>query len=111
MFGAHTWLILIWGPYNIEHPAPLVELTKSGAFRYLTKINLKEGAIPTKQQRYIMNPNYAKLLKEEIDRQLRVEFIYLVEKATWISPIVIVPKNNNKIKKNSTLENAFCSCQ
>ena len=39
-----------------------------------------------------MNPNYAKLVKEEIDRLLRVGFIYLIEKATWISPIVIVPQ-------------------
>ena len=59
---------------------------------YKHKINLKEGAVPVKQQRYRMNPNYAKQVKEEIDRLLRVGFIYPVEKATWISPIVIVPK-------------------
>ena len=45
-----------------------------------------------------MNPNYAKLVKEEIDRLLRVGFIYSMKKATWISPIVIVPKKNNKIR-------------
>ena len=62
------------------------------------KSNLKEGAKPFKQKSYNMNPNYAKLVKEEIDRLLRVGFIYPVEKATWISPIVIVPKKNNKIR-------------
>lgn len=51
---------------------------------YQHKINLKEGAIPVKQQRYRMNPNYAKQVKEEIDRLLRVGFIHPVEKATWI---------------------------
>ena len=65
---------------------------------YQHKINLKEGAVPVKQQRYRMNPNYAKQVKEEIDRLLRVGFIYPVEKATWISPIVIVPKKNMKIR-------------
>ena len=64
---------------------------------YQHKINLKEGEKPVKQQRYRMNPNYAKLVKEEIDKLLRVGFIYPVEKATWMSPIVIVPNNNNKI--------------
>ena len=43
---------------------------------YQHKINLKEGAVPVKQQRYRMNPNYAKQVKEEIDRLLRVGFIY-----------------------------------
>ena len=45
-----------------------------------------------------MNPNYAKQVKEEIDRLLRVGFIFPVEKAIWISPIVIVPKKNMKIR-------------
>ena len=44
-----------------------------------------------------MNPNHAKVVKEEIERQLRVGFTYLVEKETWISPTVILPKKNNKI--------------
>ena len=33
-----------------------------------------------------------------MDRLLSVGFIYPVEKATWISPIVIIPKKNMKIK-------------
>ena len=65
---------------------------------YQHKINLKEGANPVKQQRYRMNPNHSKLVKEEIDRLLRVGLIYpCVEKASWISPIVIILKKNNKI--------------
>ena len=47
---------------------------------YEHKIKLKEGTIPVKQQRYMMNPNYAKQVKEEIDRLLRVGFIYPVRK-------------------------------
>ena len=45
-----------------------------------------------------MNPNYAAKVKEEIDRLLRVGFIRLVKKATWISPIMVVPKKNGKIR-------------
>ena len=65
---------------------------------YQHKINLKEGIVQVKQQRYRMNPNSAKQVKEEIDRLLRVGFIYPIEKATWLSPIVIVPKKNMKIR-------------
>ena len=39
---------------------------------YEHKINLKLRAIPIMQQIYQMNPNYAKQVKEEIDKPLRV---------------------------------------
>ena len=45
-----------------------------------------------------MNPNYAAKVKEEIDKLLRVSFIRPVKKATWLSPILIVPKKNGKIR-------------
>ena len=45
-----------------------------------------------------MNPNYAAKVKEEIDKLLRVGFIRPVKKATWLSPIVVVPKKNGKIR-------------
>jgi hypothetical protein len=45
-----------------------------------------------------MNPNYAKRVKEEIDKLLQVGFIYPVDKVTWLSPIVIVPKKNGAIR-------------
>jgi hypothetical protein len=38
-----------------------------------------------------MNPNYVVIIKHDIDKLL-VGFIQLVEKATWLSPIVVVPK-------------------
>ena len=52
-----------------------------------------------------MNPNYAAKVKEEIDKLLRVGFIQPVRQATWLSPIVVVPKKNDKIQvcvRNST---------
>ena len=45
-----------------------------------------------------MNPNYAAKVKEEIDKLLRVGFIRPVKQATWLSPIVVVPKKNGKIR-------------
>ena len=45
-----------------------------------------------------MNPNYATRVKEEIDKLLRIGFIRPVKQATWLSPIVVVPKKNGKIR-------------
>ena len=59
---------------------------------YQHKINLKEGAKPVKQQRYRMNPNYAKLVKEEINRLLKAR------ESNLDLPHRIVPKKNNKIR-------------
>jgi len=52
---------------------------------------------PTHQTKYRMNPNYAIVVKQELDKLLNVGFITLVEEASWLSPIVIVPKKNNKL--------------
>ena len=38
------------------------------------------------------------MVKEEIDKLLKVGFIRPVKKATWLSPIVVVPKKNGKIR-------------
>ena len=46
----------------------------------------------------MLNPNYAVKVKEEIDKLLRVDFIHPVKKATWLSPIVVVPEKNRKIR-------------
>ena len=45
-----------------------------------------------------MNPNYATKVKEEIDKLLRVSFIRPVKQAIWLSPIMVVPKKNRKIR-------------
>ncbi len=48
------------------------------------------------QARYWLNLNYAAIVKHDIDKLLAIGFIKHVEEATWLSPIVVVPK---KIKK------------
>ncbi len=45
-----------------------------------------------------MNPNYVAIVEQDIDKLLATRFIQLVEEATWLSPIVVVPKKNGKLK-------------
>ena len=45
-----------------------------------------------------MNPNYAKAVKEDLEKLLKADFIELVNQATWLSPIVVVPKKNGKLR-------------
>ena len=44
-----------------------------------------------------MNPNYAAQM-EEIDKLLRVGFIQPIKRATWLSPIVVIPKQSRQIR-------------
>jgi len=48
--------------------------------------------------RYRLNLNYVIVVKQDIDKLIAPKFIQLVEEATWLSPIVIVPKKNGKLK-------------
>ena len=45
-----------------------------------------------------MNPNYVVRVKEEIEKLLGVGFIQPMKKSIWLSPIVVVPKKNGKIR-------------
>jgi hypothetical protein len=50
------------------------------------------------QARYRLNPNYAIVVKQDIDKLLVAGFIQSIEEATWLSPIIVTPKKNNKLK-------------
>jgi hypothetical protein len=43
-----------------------------------------------------MNPNLKEIVKEELQKILNVGFIYPISDKKWVSPLVIVPKNNGK---------------
>jgi hypothetical protein len=46
-----------------------------------------------------MNLNYVVMVKQDIDNLvLAIRFIKHVKEAMWLSPIVVVPKNNGKLK-------------
>jgi hypothetical protein len=58
-----------------------------------------DTSIPLAHQvRYKLNLNYATTIKQDIDKLLAIRFIQPVEEATWLSPIVVVPKKNGKLK-------------
>jgi hypothetical protein len=38
------------------------------------------------------------MVKQDIDKLLVAEFIESIEETTWLSPIVVVPKKNGKLK-------------
>ena len=58
-------------------------------------IPLKADANPRKQRPYTYNKTFAKKIKEEIDE---AKFVYEIEHTEWVSPIVVVPKNNGKLR-------------
>ena len=59
---------------------------------------MKEDAKPRKQRPYTYNENFGRKIKEEIDKILDAEFIYEIEHKEWVSPIVVVPKKNGKLR-------------
>ena len=61
-------------------------------------IPLKPDAKPSKQRPYTYNDNFARRIKEEIDKLKEAEFIYEIEHTDWVSPIVVVPKKNGKLR-------------
>ena len=61
-------------------------------------IPMKEDARPSKQRPYTYNDNFAKRIKEEIEKLKEAEFIYEIEHTDWVSPIVVVPKKNGKLR-------------
>jgi hypothetical protein len=62
------------------------------------KIELYTTIPPTHQARYKLNPNYVTSFKQNINKLLATGFIEYVEEATWLSPIIVVPKKNGKLK-------------
>ncbi len=50
------------------------------------------------QARYHMNLNYVVVVKRDLDKLLTVGFIIIMEEATWLSPIVVVPKKHGKLQ-------------
>jgi len=52
----------------------------------------------THQAKYKLNPNYVTTVIQDINKLLASGFIEYVEEATWLSPIIIVPKKTSKLK-------------
>ncbi len=50
------------------------------------------------QTRYQLNPNYVVIVKLDIDKLLTIGFIKHIGKVTWLSPILVVLKKNEKLR-------------
>lgn len=61
-------------------------------------IPMREDAKPSKQRPYTYNDNFGSKIEEEIDKLLAAEFIYEIKHTEWVSPIVVVPKKNGKLR-------------
>ncbi|KAH9314760.1 hypothetical protein KI387_023387, partial [Taxus chinensis] len=97
-------------PEEIEiHTQILKEHQKAFAFNYkemtgiaphVTVHNLvtKPDAKPIKQKSRPMKPKVALMVKEEVIKLLQVGFIKPVDYSQWVSNIVLVLKNNGKIR-------------
>ena len=59
---------------------------------------MMQDAKPTKQRPYTYNDTFARKIKEEIDKLKEAKFIYEIEHTDWVSPIVVVPKKNGKLR-------------
>lgn len=64
----------------------------------MSQIELMVNARPIKQRQDKMNPNYVLKVKEDLDKLLDARFIYPIEITKSLSPLVIVPKKNDKLK-------------
>ncbi len=62
------------------------------------KIELDITIPLTHQVKYRLNPNYVTIVKQNIDMLLTTKFIQYMEDATWLSPIVVVPQKNGKLR-------------
>ncbi|MCO5577550.1 hypothetical protein L7F22_031381 [Adiantum nelumboides] len=71
----------------------LAELGEEPKTAYIA-INLTEG----EEQLLIATLKQYKDIKEKIDKLKEAEFIYEIEHTDWVSPIVVVPKKNGKLR-------------
>jgi hypothetical protein len=63
-----------------------------------TQIDLDIIIPSAHQTRYKLNPSYAIVVKQDIDKLLTTRFIEYVKETTWLSPIVVVPKKNGNLR-------------
>lgn len=59
-------------------------------------IYFKDGCKLVTQPQCRMNPALKEVVKEELQKLLSANFIYPISGSQWVSPLVIVPKNNGK---------------
>ena len=61
-------------------------------------IPMQLEAKPVKLRPYTYNETFANKIKAELDKLIEANFIYEIEHTQWVSPIVVVPKKNGKLR-------------
>ena len=61
-------------------------------------IPMRDDAKPSIQRLYSYNENFAKKIDEEMDHLKEAGIIFEIEHMPWVSPLVVVPKKNNKLR-------------
>eukprot|EP00253_Pinus_taeda_P020812 PITA_20812 len=59
-------------------------------------IYIDSNVKPVRQPQRRMNPMLQDVVREELQKLLRVNFIYPISDSQWVSPLVVVPKKNGK---------------
>jgi hypothetical protein len=59
-------------------------------------IYIQKDATHVRQPQRRMNPSLREIVKVELQKLLNVGFIYPISDSQWVSPLVIIPKNNGK---------------
>eukprot|EP00253_Pinus_taeda_P021045 PITA_21045 len=59
-------------------------------------IYIDNNVKPVRQPQRRMNPMLQDIVREELHKLLRVNFIYPISDSQWVSPLVVVPKKNGK---------------
>ena len=65
------------------------------------RIFLEEDSKPSRQPQRRLNPHMLEIVKKEIMKWLKADFIYAISGSPWVSPIHVVPKKSGiTVKKN-----------
>ena len=59
-------------------------------------IYIEENVRPIRQPQSRMNPMLKEIVNIELEKLLKVGFIYPISDSRWVSPLVVVPKKNGK---------------
>ena len=59
-------------------------------------IYMEDNVRPIRQPQRRLNPMLKEIVKDELQKLLKVDFIYPISNSQWVSPLVVVPKKNGK---------------
>ena len=59
---------------------------------------IEENSKPVRQPQRRMNPNLREIVNEKLQKLLNINYIYPISDSQWVSPLVIIPKINGKLR-------------